>query len=126
MSDLFDAKPGSFWVCFDLDDDEDVNKVHSKILSADFISSWWNHIPRLYILQSNLDRVEFYKAINVLFREQTYLMGVFEGQFGGRLSFEKWKNLLNATPETLRKLEIGSHLEAEKRIKKSADNAQKN
>ncbi|TPG22700.1 hypothetical protein EAH87_02575 [Sphingomonas koreensis] len=108
------VRDGSFVITFDCKDD-DIPAINHKILSAEFIASWWNQIPRVYVIETDLGIDDLYLKINNLFPTETYIMAPINGYFNGRLTFEKWKHLINLSQEELRRLEIRAAKEVARR-----------
>ena len=102
----FEVRSGAFFICFDAGDEETQSTIQRKIVSAEFITSWWNRIPNLYILETDLSPEEFTNKLNELFPSETYLAARLVGEYIGRMEFDKWRHLMNVDEKTLRLLEI--------------------
>lgn len=122
MSNIFRVREGAHFICFDADEDSR-ETIQTKIISADFVRAWWNQIPNLYILETDLSSAEFKRKLHALFNEEVYLIGELTGEYGGRLTFERWRHLINASPEVIRTLEIAAAEEAERKRKALGKNA---
>jgi hypothetical protein len=104
--EAFDVRAGAFFICFNASDEVAQAQIQKKIIKAEFIKSWWNRIPNLYVLETDLPPNEFSAQIHQLFLEETYVGAPLTGAYFGRMELDQWRHLMNVDAATLRRLEI--------------------